>query len=419
MSNGIIGHVPVWEDVIQWPNKKRLGIDWDVQLIGGVPYVGADVPTGETWIFRTPLHGGTGTQNMRVYKITGGVFATDRYGMQIKLCKKLNYTNFNNPYCPNNSYWKATTAVNASDVPTTAAYHPGYFLEDVFHSDCVGGDKCAKKGGTGGDGKPCIRDGGGITVGTWGNACVPAGHSSACTDNLGGTPLEYMTSWSKCYIDLQDNKYKFSPIKCRDNGCIGLTQSIVDYYTSPNMFLCGSEQCADDASLYPDLQAVSLDCKRGYNWGILNSGTMWISKDCSGEFQNTSGRITTCDREVCTKAAEYCDYTPKVYGISTSIMSDPKYEPVQECSGDIPKCVTPDGTLKNATCIGTSYMCDPGECNTAYRPSEDHVCINGIWTIPSDSSWILWMLIILVIITTAIAISRVYSANNSHTSSYA
>jgi len=409
MSNGIIGHMPVWEDVIQWPDKKRLGIDWDVQIIGGVPYVGAAVPIGQTWTFRTPLHGGVNRQNMKVYKITGGAYAVDRYGFQVKLCKKLNYSNFNNPYCPNNNYWTASTEVNASDVPSTAAYHPGYFLEDVFHSDCVGGDKCAKKDGVGGDGKTCMRDGGGVSVGNWGNACLPEGHSSACA-KMNGTPTEFMTSWGKCYIDLQDNKYKFSPIKCRDNGCNTLTQSVVDYYTAPEMFLCGSGPCVDTPEIYPDLQAVSPNCKRGYNWGVLDERTMWISKDCDGEFQNTNGRSTTCNREACDKAPEYCDYKPKTYSISTAIMSDPNYDPVQVCSGDVPKCVEPSGNTKDATCIGSTYVCDPGECNTAYRSSLDHVCINGVWTVPSDSSSLIWILILITIIVVAAAAYRSYTA---------
>ena len=399
MSEGILGNRLIWEDIIYWPGGQKLREDWDVQLINGVPYVGANVPTNQVWTFQTPLHGGSELNNMKNYQMRPGTYAIDLYGNQIKLCKKLNYTSKGSPYCPNANYWNSSVMVDPNDVPYTSPSHPGFFLEDVMHSSCVGGDKCGKKNGNGKEGNACVR-------GTnWGNACVPKGKSE-CRGNVGGTPAEYLASWNKCYIDLNDSKNKFNTIKCRDNGCSGLTQSIVDYYTAPELFTCDSGQCSDDPTIYPDLQAVNNECKRGYNWGVENSGNLWVSKNCSSEFVNSTGKITSCIRDKCNKAPEYCDYTPKTCPISVNVMGDPNYSPKQECVGDVPYCVN-GNTMKPATCLGTQYVCDIGECNTKYKPSEEHVCVNGVWK-KSGSSFFMILLIIISIILVGLIVRHIF-----------
>ena len=380
----------VWEDMIIWYNSSGvadlpqpvLGQDWDVVNYnpdgGDRSYVVVVSNFSVKKIFSIPGFG-WGVHSIKKYTMTPNQRAVIN-SMSVDICMKKNYASGTNTDC--DSIWPSSFVIPDVDADPLIDY--GYSMGFDFDHGFIQNEK---------DKNHCEREK------RWGMPCDGRNTSykpSTCPSNLTSSQ-KYFHLWDNCcdWGYFQDNRRKFPQVFCGSSAC-DITQQHVNYYMPPALSSgCHGTGCYDNPELYPTLvPSDSSRCqKRGYDWGVLDANTLFVGKDCKGEFHNYKSNSTTCDGST--------DYSFKTCVVSNDLyQNDPSsgaFVP-PKCSGLSPVCVNNSDQMTDAVCSDSKYSCPQGYCDNNIKGQKkcykddgttvDRICnqSTNTWYCPDGSS---------------------------------
>lgn len=181
---------------------------------------------------------------------------------------------------------------------------------------------------------------------------------------------------------------------------------------------------ADDPTIYPKLAPSKLingkavgesgTCKRGYNWGVKDTSTMWVGKNCHATFVDEYGNQTACpvNWKACSATSSgggssgpWCSYQVSQCVFSPDMMDDHKCDGVDctktycmynsQCTKTFCDSNPNDSRCTNVPCAGvdcTKTLCAASaDCYATY-------CANNPTSDACTSSWYIYMFVFLVVV---------------------